>query len=258
MSGATQLPASYGDLKGRTVFISGGASGIGATLVESFAQQGALVGFVDRDEEAGLALAKRLVDSGVQVRFDSCDVCDTAKLQSCIDQVAQELGPISVLVNNAANDVRHRLEDLTPERFDELIGVNLKHYTFAIQRVVPMMREMQRGSIINFGSFGWMISTAGYPVYAAGKAGVHGLTRGLARELGRDRICINTLVPGWVMTDKQRELWVDDAARAMIERDQRVRGEVLPEHVAHMALFLASDVSRMCSGQNYLVDGGWA
>ncbi|WP_409525815.1 SDR family NAD(P)-dependent oxidoreductase [Nitrincola sp. MINF-07-Sa-05] len=251
------LPAIYPDLKGRQVLISGGATGIGQSLVEAFARQGSRTAFVDIDTGAGQALEEKLVEEGLQVLFRPCDITDVRGYQSTIHEIADHFGPISVLVNNAANDVRHALDEISYERFDELIAVNLKHQMFAAQAVVPMMRQVSRGSIINFGSMGWMMAAPGYPVYAASKAAVHGMTRALARDLGGEGIRVNTLVPGWVMTEKQLKLWVDDKARELIERSQCLQGPLLPEHIAQMALFLASDASAMCSAQNFIVDGGW-
>jgi NAD(P)-dependent dehydrogenase (short-subunit alcohol dehydrogenase family) len=258
MSHDTPQPqAIYPDLAGRTVLISGGATGIGRALVEAFAGQGARTAFVDIAESAGAALAAHLSEAGHKVSFQCCDITDIRAYQRAIRQVADQFGPITVLLNNAANDVRHTLDGLSYERFDELIAVNLKHAMFAAQAVAPMMRQAGGGSIINFGSVGWMMASAGYPVYAASKAAMHGMTRGLARDLGGDGIRVNTLVPGWVMTEKQLQLWVDDAAREQIKRSQCMPGQLLPEHIAQMALFLASDAAAMCSAQNFIVDGGW-
>lgn len=248
----------FTDLQGASVLISGGASGIGATLVECFARQGAKVSFVDVSSDEGSALETKLNEEGCSVLFRHCDITDTVAYQSVINEMAAIQGPMSVLVNNAANDVRHSLESITPDRFDDIIGVNIKHQLFAAQSVAPMMINHGFGSIINIGSFGWMIATSGYPVYATSKAAVHGLTRGLARELGPHRIRVNTLVPGWVMTDKQKRLWVDDTARELINKSQCLPDPLMPEHIAQMALFLASDASAMCSAQNFIVDGGWA
>lgn len=249
---------TFADLNGASVLLSGGASGIGATLVESFAAQGARVAFVDILKSEGKALEQRLVKEGFKVSFRCCDITDTCAYQAAIQSLSRDHGPVSVLINNAANDVRHSLDSLTPDRFDELISVNLKHQLFAAQSVAPMMIKQGHGSIINVGSFGWMIATGGYSVYAASKAAVHGMTRGLARELGQHRIRVNTLVPGWVMTEKQKREWVDEAARELIDKNQCLPDPLLPEHIANMALFLASDASAMCTAQNFIVDGGWA
>ncbi|MDF3136602.1 SDR family NAD(P)-dependent oxidoreductase [Pseudomonas extremaustralis] len=249
--------AVYPDLKGKAVLISGGASGIGEFMVRAFAAQGAKVGFVDRAQSQGERLAALLSSQGHTVEFVCCDITDEIAYKAAIARFEHSLGSITVLVNNAANDVRHTLEEIDSETFDRLIAVNLKHAFFAAKAVVPMMKNAGFGSIINLGSVGWMMASAGYPVYAASKAAAHGMTRALARELGPNGIRVNTLVPGWVMTEKQLALWVDDAAKELISRSQCLPGSVLPEHIANMALFLASDVSAMCSAQNFIVDGGW-
>lgn len=255
--GRGEATARYADLEGRVVLISGGATGIGRSLTEAFAAQGAHVCFVDMAATEGEALAASLREAGLSVHFTAVDVTRTARWQAAIRGFAEAHGPITVLVNNAANDKRHSLAELTEDGFDAGIAVNLRHQLFAAQAVAPMMRAAGGGSIINLGSIGWMIAGSGYPVYAAAKAAVHGMTRGLARDLGRDHIRVNTLVPGWVMTDKQLRLWVDEAAREQIARAQCLPGPVLPQHIAQMALFLASGASAMCSAQNFIVDGGW-
>lgn len=252
MSGAV-----YPDLKGRTVLVSGGASGIGEAIVTAFARQGAVTCFVDIALEDGKALAARLGEEGGKVHFTPCDITRTEEWQATIQAFAAAHGPITALLNNAANDRRHSLESLTVDSFDAMIAVNLRHQMFAAQSVAPMMRAAGGGSIVNFGSVGWMMATGGYPAYAASKAATHGMTRGLARDLGTHRIRVNTLVPGWVMTEKQLRLWVDDAAKELIAKSQCMAGPLLPEHIAQMALFLASDASCMCSAQNFIVDGGW-
>lgn len=253
----TTQQAIYPDLKDKTVLISGGASGIGEFMVRAFAAQGAKVGFVDRAQSQGERLAALLNSQGFTVEFECCDITDEIGYRAAIGRFEQSLGPITVLVNNAANDVRHSLEEIDSQMFDQLIAVNLKHAFFAAKAVVSMMKEAGGGSIINLGSVGWMMASAGYPVYAASKAAAHGMTRGLARELGPSHIRVNTLVPGWVMTEKQLAMWVDDAAKELIARSQCLPGSVMPEHIANMALFLASDASAMCSAQNFIVDGGW-
>ncbi len=248
----------YADLRGRSVFVSGGATGIGAELVRAYAAQRAKVGFVDIDAEAGGELATALRARGGKVQFHHCDITDTAAFQAAMDKVAGRQGPITVLLNNAANDMRHSLEGLAPDRFDELVAINLKHVFFAVQAVVPMMRKAGGGSIVNFGSISWRLKSPGLPVYSACKAALHGATRALAKEFGRDRIRVNTLIPGWVMTEKQKNLWVDETALAAIAAGQCLQGELLPRHVASMALFLGANASEMCSAQSYIVDGGWA
>ncbi|WP_191485735.1 SDR family NAD(P)-dependent oxidoreductase [Pseudomonas sp. FEN] len=251
------MPAVYTDLKDKVVLISGGASGIGEAMVRAFARQGAKVAFVDMAKSQGERLAAQLSAEGHTVEFAHCDITDESTYKEAIGRFAQTLGPVTVLVNNAANDVRHTLDEVDSETFDKLISVNLKHAFFAARAVVPMMKAAGAGTIINLGSIGWMMASSGYPVYAASKAATHGMTRALARELGPWHIRVNTLVPGWVMTEKQLALWVDDAAKALISRSQCLPGSVEPLHIANMALFLASEASSMCSAQNFIVDGGW-
>lgn len=249
--------ARYPSLEGRPVLISGGASGIGEALVRAFARQGARVGFVDLAAEEGEALAAELAGGGATVSFRRCDITDTEAYRAAIGVIEAENGPTLALINNAANDTRHDWRDVTPEEYDKRIAVNMKHAFFAIQAVAPAMIAAGVGSIINFGSVGWMMATGGYPAYAAAKASAHGLTRSFARDLGQHGIRVNTLVPGWVMTKRQLDLWVDDAANELIDRSQCLAGRVMPEDIASMALWLAADDSRMCSGQNFIVDGGW-
>ena len=249
--------AVYPSLLDRPVLITGGATGIGACLVEHFAAQGARVGFIDIDVAAGEALAERLSVTRTAPFFVACDITDTDALRRAIASVRQRFGPITVLLNNAANDQRHSIEATTPESWDAAIGVNLKHQFFAAQGVAPDMKAAGLGSIVNFGSISWKLKQGGMPVYTTSKAAVQGLTRSLARDLGPFNIRVNTLVPGWVMTDKQQRLWLDDAGRADIARGQCINQPLLPEHIARMALFLAADDSGMCTAQDFIVDGGW-
>ncbi|QRF57466.1 SDR family NAD(P)-dependent oxidoreductase [Variovorax paradoxus] len=248
--------ARYPSLAQRTVFISGGASGIGEALVRAFHAQGAKVGFCDIDAAAGQALAGRLQGDHPAL-FLPCDVTDTAALGATIDAVRSRFGPVGVLLNNAANDRRHEMADVTDEDFDRLVAVNLKHQFFAAQAVAPDMRALGGGSIVNFGSVSWMMKGRGYPVYQACKAAVRGLTRSLARDLGKQNIRVNTIVPGWVMTERQLRLWVKPESGAEIDTAQCLPGRVMGEDIAAMALFLAADDSRMCTAQDYVVDAGW-
>lgn len=251
----------YPSLADRVVFITGGASGIGEGLVRAFAAQGSRVSFIDLDADAGQALQVELSQAAAgsgQVQFQVCDVTDTPALRQAMTQVHRTLGPIAVLVNNAANDARHTLEGITPEFFDRTVAVNLKHQLFAAQTVVAQMEQCGGGSIINLGSIGWMIKAPGYPLYASCKAAVGGLTRALARELGHRRIRVNSLVPGWVMTRRQLELWVTPQAEREIDAAQCLPGRLQAEDVAQMALFLAADASRMCTAQDFVVDAGWS
>lgn len=250
--------ATYPSLVDRSVLITGGATGIGAAFVTHFAQQGARVAFLDIDEEGATALLASLHGVRHTPAFLACDVTDVGALRNAIASARETVGPIGVLINNAANDRRHRLEDTTPEAFEQSVAVNLRHQYFATQAVVPDMRELGAGSIICLGSTGWMIKNAGYPMYAMAKSAVHGLVNGLARDLGKDRIRINALVPGWVITDKQRQLWLDEAGESAIREKQCMPGYLAEEDLARAALFLAADDSRMCTGHSLFVDGGWA
>jgi D-xylose 1-dehydrogenase len=250
--------ATYPSLVDRAVLITGGATGIGAGFVEHFAQQGAHVAFLDIDEKGAAALLASVKDVRHAPLFLPCDVTNTQALRQTITAASRQIGTISVLINNAANDRRHKLDDTTPEEFEQSIGVNLRHQYFATQAVVPGMRQLGGGSVICLGSTGWMIKNAGYPMYAMAKSAVHGLVNGLARELGKDRIRVNALVPGWVITEKQRALWLDEAGEEEIRRKQCMPGYLDADDLARAALFLAADDSRMCTGQDFIVDGGWA
>ena len=250
--------ATYPSLVDRTVFITGGATGIGASLVEHFVLQGSRVGFNDIDAAAGAALAKALAAGARHApRFVVADLTDIAALRRAIAEVRAAFGPITVLVNNAANDMRHAIDTVTPESWDAGIAVNLKHQFFAAQDVIADMKSAGGGSIVNFGSVSWMLKQGGMPVYTTAKSAIQGLTRSLARDLGKFDIRVNTVVPGWVMTERQVKLWLTDEGRADIARGQCIQRELLPEHLAKMVLFLAADDSAMCTAQNFVVDGGW-
>jgi len=257
MTSTTSMYASYPSLRDRGVLISGGATGIGAAFVEHFARQGAKVAFLDVDEAGAQALLATLQDVPYVPVFRRCDVTDLDALHGAIAAARERIGPIAALVNNAANDVRHAIGSTTAEAFDRSMAVNLRHQYFAIQAVLPDMRAQGGGSVICLGSIGWMKKNGAYPLYAMAKAAVHGLVNGLARELGHERIRINALVPGWTITEKQRRLWLDPAGEAEIARMQCLPGFVMAEDLARMALFLAADDSRMCTGQSFIVDGGW-
>ena len=239
------------------MLITGGATGIGATLVEQFAQQGAKVGFIDIDARNASALKSRVEDMGGTVHFEAADITDIAQLRAAIAVVRERLGPVGVLLNNAANDQRHRIEDTTPESWDAGVAVNLRHQFFAAQAVTADMKSLGGGSIVNFGSISWKLKQGGMPVYTTSKSAVQGLTRSLARDLGPFRIRVNTLVPGWVMTDKQVRLWLTPESKAELARGQCMPDELMPDDIARAALFLASDDSAMMTAQDLVVDGGW-
>lgn len=254
MPSPSQL-ATYPSLQGRSVFITGGGSGIGAAMVEAFVAQGARVAFVDIDEASSRALAQKLGTDSLWWR--RCDVRDIPALQAAIADAAQVLGDFAVLVNNVASDDRHTLEEITPEYYDNRIAINQRPAMFAIQSVVPGMKRLGFGSIVNLGSIGWQTKNSGYPCYAVSKSSVDGLTRGFASGLGKDRIRVNTVTPGWVMTERQVTMWLDAEGEKEIARNQCLPDKLLPEHIASMVLFLASDDAAMCTAQEFTVDAGW-
>ncbi|MEP7240795.1 MAG: SDR family oxidoreductase [Devosia sp.] len=250
--------AIYPSLKGRPVVVSGGASGIGESLVREFAAQGSKVGFVDLMVDRGKALEAELNSKGQTVRFSPTDITDTNAYQAAIRGFEAAHGPALALANNAANDRRMEWDSVTSETWDWSVSVNLKHSFFAAQAVVPGMIKAGKGSIINFGSISWMIMLGNLPAYTASKAAMHGMSRSLARDFGQHGIRVNTLVPGWIMTEKQLTTIVGDAENKMIDAGQALKGRVYPVDVARMALFLAADDSSMISAQDFVVDGGWA
>jgi len=245
------MDVTYRDLMGRTVFITGGAAGIGRAMVERFAAQGARVAFVDIDEVGGADIAAK-----TGATFTACDVSDVNALQSIIANVGETQGVITVLVNNAAQDQRHDLDKVTPEYWRDRQAVNLDHAFFAAQAVRSQMQAAGGGSIINFGSTNWLVGGSGMIAYQTAKAAMHGLTKGLSREFGPDNIRVNCILPGWVMTERQKSLWLDKAGEKWLDERQALPGRVQPEDVAQMALFLGSFQASMCSGQFFIVDGG--
>ena len=238
--------AQYPSLAGRTVLITGGAGGIGAVTVARFAAQRARVAFLDFDVEGG---AKVAAETGAL--FIPCDLRDIAALRAAVAEAGAQLGDITVLVNNAARDDRHALETVEPDYWDERMATNLRHQFFCAQAVVPMMRRAGGGSIINLGSI-----SGGMPAYTTAKAAVRGLTRGLARDLGPDRIRVNEVVPGWIYTDRQIALWVTAESEARSQANQCLKGRLLPDDIARMVLWLAADDSAMVTAQHFVVDGG--
>lgn len=258
MKGEIEKPAIFPSLKDKSVFITGGGSGIGESLVEHFCRQGAKVAFVDIATKPARALVERIAKLGHPAPiFVECDLRDVDALRSAIADCARKQGPISVLVNNAGNDDRHKSEDVSVEYWDERMQVNLRHQFFAAQAVRLQMRETGGGSIINFGSITWLVGDADCPAYVTAKAAIAGLTRALAREFGPEKIRVNCILPGWVMTERQIKLWLTPEGDRQIEERQCLRDRLYPPDIARMALFLAADDSRMCTSQNFIVDGGW-
>ncbi len=255
---SSKADASYPSLRDRAVFITGGATGIGAAIVSAFAAQGARVAFIDVAEDASRALATEIGAAGhAPPRWKVCDVRDIAALQSAIVEASDELGDFAVLVNNVASDDRHSIEEVTPAYYDERIAINQRPALFAIQAVLPGMKRLGFGSIVNLGSISWQAKHGGFPCYAIAKSSVNGLTRGLAADLGKERIRINTVTPGWVMTERQIRLWLDAEGERELQRNQCLPGRVQPIDIARMVLFLASDDAAMCTAQEFKVDAGW-
>ncbi|AYE88251.1 SDR family NAD(P)-dependent oxidoreductase [Sulfitobacter sp. D7] len=249
------LPPIFPDLENRSVFITGGGSGIGATLTRAFLQQGAEVTFVQRSDATDFqnAVAK---ETGNRPTFLQCDISDSAALKAAIKKTSDTQGPVHVLVNNAANDQRHETLTTDDADWDRLMAVNLKAYFMAAQAAIPDMQARGGGSIINFSSISYMMGNAGYPLYVTANAGINGMTRALAREFGADKIRVNALAPGWVMTQKQLDMWVTpEALQGQLDR-QCLKETLAPEDISGGVLFLASDASRMMTGQTMVIDGG--
>lgn len=254
---ANAYTARYPDLEGRSVFISGGASGIGAEMVLAFASQGCRVCFIDIDVESAEALVETVARSTQHSPvFEVCDVTETENLRAAIERIARDTGNLAVLVNNAARDLRVAVDDVTPEQWDDLAEINLKHQFFAAQAARPFMAACGGGSIINFGSIAPTIGITDLAVYSSCKAAVFGLTRTLAREFGRDGVRVNSIVPGAILTARQLRDWISEDDKASIIERQCLKRALAEDDVAEMALFLGSNASRGCTGQEFRVDGG--
>lgn len=249
--------ARFPDLKGKTVLITGGGSGIGAHLVRGFTDQGAKVAFFDIADTPSKALEKELTENGKIAVFWHCDLTDISAVRSCIDEVRDALGPIGVLVNNAAHDERHDVKDVTSDYWDERFAVNLKHQFFCAQAVQDDMTQLGGGSIINMGSISWMIGKDAMPCYMTAKSAVEGLTRSLARAFGPNNIRVNTVLPGWIITERQKDLWFDETSEQTIFENQCLKRILVPDDMLGPLLFLASDASSACTNQRFIVDGGW-
>ena len=245
----------YPDLEGASVFITGGGSGIGAALTEAFLRQGARVAFVQRSDASGFCAAMQ-ASTGHRPLFIACDITDPDALTAAIATASDAHGPVQVLVNNAANDQRHRLDDITPDFMDWALAINFKCYVTAIQAVAPAMRAAGKGAIINITSISYMMGNAGYPLYTAANSALNGLTRSVARELGPDRIRVNALAPGWVLTPKQLEHWVTPEGLAEHMKRQCLPDTLNSDDIAGGVLFLASEASRAMTGQALVIDGG--
>ena len=251
--------AQFPGLRGKTVILTGGASGIGAEILRAFAEQGARVGFLDFDAAAAADRIADLaaLDTGAEIVFEPCDLRDTPALKAAMARLIDALGPPAALVNNAARDDRHPWQEVTEAYYDERIASNLRHMFFAIQACAPaMIAAGQGGAIVNLGSNSWFQAVGGMPVYTTAKAGVHGMTRSFARDLGPHRIRCNTVVPGWVMTERQKALWVTEEALARELQRQCIPEPIAPVYVARMVLWLCSDDAAMCTGSNFFVEGG--
>jgi D-xylose 1-dehydrogenase len=250
--------ALYPSLSDRRVLVTGGATGIGESIVSGFARQGARVAFLDVQDKPGHALAETLACEGCpKPIYKHCDLTDLAALKASIEEIADALGAIDVLVNNAGNDARHAIDDVTPEYWDQSMAVNLRPQFFAVQTVLPHMRKTGGGSIVNMSSISWVIPSTGLPLYVTAKAAIVGLTRTLAHELGRDNIRVNCVMPGAIATEKQKRLVNTPEYIAEILNNQAIKRQIAPEEVARLVMFLASDDSSAITNQSYVIDAGW-
>lgn len=249
--------AIYPDLESKVVIVTGGGSGIGEAIVRAFARQKAKVGFLDINKPASEKVAAELAGQGATVQFEHCDLTDIAALRASIAAIRAKLGSVSVLVNNAAHDERHKTEDVTPEYWDGRIAVNLRHQFFCAQAVLEDMKAARAGSIINFGSVSWMVGQGGMAAYTASKSGVIGLTRSLARDFGEYNIRVNAIAPGWIMTQRQLDLWLTPEGEKELMERQCLKRKLVPDDLAKFTVFMASEEAGACTNQHYVVDGGW-
>jgi len=250
--------AIYPSLKDRVIVVSGGASGIGEAIVKAFAQQQAQVVFLDIEDSSADALIRRIESSGGPPPiYHHCDLTDVAALREAVQKILQRFKGVDVLVNNAGDDTRHRIEEVSPDLWDKTMAVNLKQQFFLTQSLIPSMREAGRGSIINMSSIGWVIPSVGIPVYVTAKAAIVGMTRTLAHELGANGIRVNCVMPGAILTERQKRLWFTESYKTEILANQALKRMILPEEVARLVLFLAADDSAAITNQSYVIDGGW-
>jgi D-xylose 1-dehydrogenase len=250
--------AIYPSLKGRKVLITGGATGIGEALVMGFAAQGARVAFLDIQDQPAAQLAERIALNGhPKPVFLHCDMTDLDQVQSSVATVIESFEGLDVLVNNAGNDQRHTIEEVTPQLWDNLMAVNLRHQFFVTQAALPALKQSDAASIVNMSSIAWLIPGVGMSVYITAKAGIVGLTRTVAHEVGKDNIRVNAILPGAILTEKQRRLWITPEYSAEILANQAIKRHLVPDEVVRLALFLAADDSSAITGQSHIVDGGW-
>jgi NAD(P)-dependent dehydrogenase (short-subunit alcohol dehydrogenase family) len=254
---ATQF-AQYPSLTGRRVLITGGATGIGQALVLGFASQGAHVAFFDIQDEAGTALVQQIEAAGHPTPiYRHCDLTEIEAAQTTVRETIAELGGLDIVINNAANDLRHKVEEVTPDLWDRLMDVNLRHQFFITQAALPALQASGAGSVIQMSSISWMVPSTGLPAYTTAKAGIWGLTKTMARELGAQNIRVNCILPGAIVTEKQKRLVLTPEYSAEIMARQSLKRHLVPEDVVRMALFLASDDASAITGQGFIVDGGW-
>ena len=252
------MKVEYSDLKNKNVFITGGGSGIGASIVEHFCEQDSEVYFIDINEEASNKLVFECKNKNFSVpTFIKCDLLNIKDLQNTISKIIDNNGAIDILVNNAANDERHSIDEVTEEFWNERMNINLRHYFFTVQSVKKAMIANKGGSIINIGSVSWMIGQGGMAAYTAAKSGVVGLTRSFARDLGEFDIRVNSVVPGWVMTERQIEKWLTPESETDMLKKQCLKHKLMPSDIAKTVLFFGSDASSGCTNQDYVVDKGW-
>ena len=248
--------AKYPSLEDKVVIITGGASGIGTSIVEQFLHQGSKVAFLDKEQDLGENLVKKFNNFKHTPIFKHCDLTNIDSLKKTINEIREELGLISILVNNAANDERHSIESVTEKFWDDKMDINLKHYFFAIQSVCKDMEKLGDGKIVNIGSFSWMLGQGNMPAYTTAKSAVMGLTRTIARDLGKFNIRVNCVVPGWIITERQKKLWLTPEIEKEQLEKQCIKRMLVPEDIAKAVLFFASDQSSGCTAQNYVIDGG--
>jgi D-xylose 1-dehydrogenase len=249
--------AIYPDLEGKVVIVTGGGSGIGESIVHHFARQKAKVAFLDINAEASAKVVADMQAAGTSVHFEHCDLTRIPDLQASITRIRSALGPVGVLINNAAHDERHKTEDVTEAYWDDRIAVNLKHQFFAAQAVLPDMQAAKDGVIINFGSVSWMVGQGGMAAYTAAKSAVLGLTRSLARDYGPDNIRVNAIAPGWIMTRRQLDKWLTPEGERELMQRQCLKRKLVPDEIARFTVFMASEEASACTNQQYVVDGGW-